>query len=114
MRGKLKTRAAGVHRPAKERRVKTLLVRETEPEDHKAHGLHHWRKLAEELHVNPDAMIQRVDDFTRQLADQVSHIRGHLNGEGLTHPIITRLAEALTARATAHWDILCPRQKQRR
>src|SRR5208283_2938379 len=71
-------------------------------------SLQHWRKLAEELHVNPEAMIQRVGDFARPLADHVSDLRRHLNREGLTHPIIARLAEALTARATACWDILRP------
>jgi serine/threonine-protein kinase HipA len=72
-------------------------------------SLHHWRKLAEELHVNHDAMIQRVDDLTRQLADHVSDIRRRMTGEGLTHPIIARLAEALRARAATCRDILHPR-----
>ncbi|MBZ5555226.1 MAG: type II toxin-antitoxin system HipA family toxin [Acidobacteriia bacterium] len=61
--------------------------------------LYHWRRLAEELHLDPDAMIQRVDDFAKQLADHVSDIRRRMTEEGLAHPIIARLAEELAARA---------------
>ena len=68
--------------------------------------LFHWRRLAEELHVNPDAMIQRVDEFARQLADYVPDIRRRMTEEGLTHPVIARLAAALTARAGACREIL--------
>jgi serine/threonine-protein kinase HipA len=63
--------------------------------------LYHWRRLAEELHVNPDATIQRVDDLARQLADHIPDIRRRMTEEGLTHPVIARLADALTARAAA-------------
>jgi serine/threonine-protein kinase HipA len=76
-------------------------------------SLQHWRKLAEELHVNSDAMIQRMADLTRQLADHVSDVRRHMTEEGLTHPIVTRLAKALTARAATCRDILHPRQVQK-
>jgi serine/threonine-protein kinase HipA len=68
--------------------------------------LRHWRKLAEELHDNPDAMIRRVDDFATQLADHVPDIRLRMTEEGLAHPIIARLAEALTARSLACREIL--------
>lgn len=68
--------------------------------------LYHWRRLAEELHVDPDAMIQRVDDFARQLADHVSDIRRRMTEEGLAHPIIARLAEELAARAVSCREIL--------
>jgi serine/threonine-protein kinase HipA len=70
--------------------------------------LYHWRKLAEELHVNPDALIQRVDDFARQLADHIPDIRRRMTEEGLAHPIIPRLADALTTRAASCRDTLRP------
>lgn len=70
--------------------------------------LYHWRRLAEELHVKPDAMVQRVNDFARQLADHVPDIKRRMTEEGLTHPIIARLADALTARAAACRAILRP------
>jgi serine/threonine-protein kinase HipA len=71
-------------------------------------SLNHWRRLAQELHVDPDATIQRVDDFARHLADHVPDIRRRMTEEGLTHPIIARLADALTARAAACRAILRP------
>jgi serine/threonine-protein kinase HipA len=70
--------------------------------------LYHWRRLAQELHVDPDGTIQRVDDFARQLADHVPDIRRRMTEEGLTHSIIARLADALTARAVACRAILHP------
>ncbi len=70
--------------------------------------LYHWRRLAQELHVDPDATIQRVDDFARQLRDHVPDIRRRMTDEGLTHSIIARLADALTARAAACRAILHP------
>jgi len=70
--------------------------------------LYHWRRLAQELHVDPDATIQRVDDFARRLADHVPDIRRRMIEEGLTHSIIARLAEMLTARAAACRAILRP------
>ena len=58
-----------------------------------------WRKLAEQLRIEPDAMTSRVDDFARQLADRVPEMRARMTGEGVNHPIIGRLADALVARA---------------
>jgi serine/threonine-protein kinase HipA len=68
--------------------------------------LYHWRRLAEELRVDPDSMIQRADEFARQLADHIPDVRRRMTEEGLTHPIIAQLAEALTARAAACREIL--------
>jgi serine/threonine-protein kinase HipA len=70
--------------------------------------LYHWRRLAQELHVDPDATVQRVDDFARQLADHVPDIRRRMIEEGLTHSIIARLADTLTTRAAACRAILRP------
>jgi serine/threonine-protein kinase HipA len=63
--------------------------------------LYHWRRLAEELHVNPDAIVQRVDEFAKQLAGHVPDIKRRMAEEGLTHPVIPRLADALIERAAA-------------
>lgn len=69
-------------------------------------GLHHWRKLAEELRLEPKTITDRVDDFARRLSDHVSEIKHRMTEEGLTHPIIARLADALTARSLACREIL--------
>jgi len=68
--------------------------------------LYHWHKLAEELHVNPDAMVQRVGEFAKQLADHVPDIKRRMTEEGLAHPVIVRLADALIERAVAWRRIL--------
>jgi serine/threonine-protein kinase HipA len=68
--------------------------------------LHHWRKLAEELHIDPDAMTQRVDDFAKQLTNHVSDVKRRMTEEGLSHPIVARLADELTARSAACREIL--------
>ena len=71
-------------------------------------GLRHWRNLGEELHVDPDVMIRRVNDFAKQLGDHVSDVKHRMTDEGLAHPIIRRLADALTARSVACRQILQP------
>ncbi|HUJ30827.1 MAG TPA: type II toxin-antitoxin system HipA family toxin [Candidatus Acidoferrum sp.] len=63
--------------------------------------LHHWRKLAAELHVDHHAMTARVDSFAAQLSDHVSEIRRRMAEEGIAHPIVARLAAALVARVAA-------------
>jgi serine/threonine-protein kinase HipA len=61
--------------------------------------LRHWRRQAEELGVDADALVHRVDDLAAQLADRVSDVERSMTEEGLTHPLIRRLARRLTARA---------------
>jgi len=68
--------------------------------------LHHWRKMAEELRVDPDAMIERLNDLANRLADHASAISHRMLEEGLTHPIIVRLANALVARAATCQNVL--------
>jgi len=67
---------------------------------------YHWRKLAAELRLDPDATIHRVTDFAAQLADQVLGVKRQMAEEGLDHPVIARLAEALTERAAVTLKIL--------
>ena len=60
---------------------------------------YHWRKLAAELKLDPDATLLRVSDLAAQLADQVSGVKRQMTKEGLKHPIIARLADAIAKRA---------------
>jgi serine/threonine-protein kinase HipA len=62
---------------------------------------YHWRKLAAELKLDPDATVHRVSDFAARLADEVSGVRRQMTKEGLKHPIIARLADDVTKRAAA-------------
>lgn len=68
--------------------------------------LRHWQKLAEELRVDPGELVHRVDEIARQTVDYVPEVRRRLTEEGLLHPIVARLADALVARAAACRAIL--------
>ncbi len=61
----------------------------------------HWRKLAAELKLDPDKTLRRVSELAGQLADHVSTVKQQMVSEGLKHPIIPRLAEAVAKRAAA-------------
>lgn len=62
---------------------------------------YHWRKLAVELKLDPDKTLGRLSDLVGQLADYVSTVKQQMVSEGLKHPIISRLAEAVPKRAAA-------------
>lgn len=62
-------------------------------------GPHQWRKLAAEVRLDPDALVQRVRDLTAELAGNIAGVRDRLADEGIAHPTATRLADALTTRA---------------
>jgi serine/threonine-protein kinase HipA len=62
-------------------------------------NLHHWRKLVKELRLDSDAVIHRADDLARRLRDHVSEIQQRMVAEGVAHPIISRLADALRLRS---------------
>jgi serine/threonine-protein kinase HipA len=64
---------------------------------------YHWRKLAVELKLDPDKTLRRVSDLASQLADHTPAVKQQMVKEGLKHPIIPRLADAITKRAaTSH------------
>jgi serine/threonine-protein kinase HipA len=62
-------------------------------------GVSQWRKVAVELRRNPDALLERVREITANFADNVLSVANWMADEGVTHPTITRLADALTTRA---------------
>jgi serine/threonine-protein kinase HipA len=61
----------------------------------------HWRKLAVEQKLDPDKTLRRVSELAGQLADHVSTVKQQMVSEGLKHPIIPRLAEAVAKRVAA-------------
>ena len=65
-----------------------------------------WRKLAVEVKLDPGKTLRGVSDLAGQLADHVSAVKEQMMSEGLKHPIIPRLADALTKRADACLRIL--------
>lgn len=62
---------------------------------------YHWRKLAVELKLDPDKTLRRISDLAGQLADHVYAVNQQMMSEGLKHPIIPRLTEAVAKRAAA-------------
>jgi serine/threonine-protein kinase HipA len=68
--------------------------------------LRHWRRQAEELKVNADELVGRVDDMARRIADAIPEIDQRMTEEGLTHPVVHRLARRLVTRAAACRKVL--------
>lgn len=62
-------------------------------------GPRQWRKLATDLRLDEDALLQRIREFARTLPDALSNIGATAKAEGLDHPLIERLAASLTERA---------------
>jgi serine/threonine-protein kinase HipA len=60
-----------------------------------------WRKMAQEVRLDPNKLIQRVNEFAAQLADHAADIGRRMREEGIDHPLIPRLVESLAARADA-------------
>jgi serine/threonine-protein kinase HipA len=59
----------------------------------------HFRKLATELRLDPGETLARVRQLAAALVEQIEPIRKQARREGLTHPIVGRLAAQLAARA---------------
>ena len=68
--------------------------------------LRHWRRQAEELKVDADELVGRVDDMARQIGDAVPGIERRMSQEGLTHALIHRLTTRLVTRAAACRKVL--------
>lgn len=61
--------------------------------------LSHWKKMATELRLDTDQLVQRVDSFAEQLPDLTNRNHQQLEKEGLKHHILTRLTETITERS---------------
>jgi serine/threonine-protein kinase HipA len=59
----------------------------------------HWQRTAEELRLDPERLIQRVNDFTAQMPDHVADIQRRIAQEGINHQLVPKLAEGLINRA---------------
>jgi serine/threonine-protein kinase HipA len=62
-------------------------------------GLRQWQKLAKEVRLNADEMIERLREMAAPIPDEISSGRRRAQKEGLDHAIIDRLATRLTKRA---------------
>jgi len=61
-------------------------------------GPRQWQRLAADLRLDSGALLQHIRDMARALPDNVSDIRRAAEREGLDHPLIARLSDALVAR----------------
>jgi serine/threonine-protein kinase HipA len=62
-------------------------------------GLPEWRKLAAELRLDAGEVIERIRTTAGILPDCLATEIAHARETGLGHPVLSRLANALTARA---------------
>jgi len=62
-------------------------------------GISQWKKLAAELRLDADSLISRIAEFAELLPVQADEVRKRIEAEGLSHPLIRKLAKALEARA---------------
>jgi serine/threonine-protein kinase HipA len=62
-------------------------------------GPRQWRKLATELRLDPERIVNRVAEIASHLPERVAFVRHQIAQQGVTHPIVDRLASAVTARA---------------
>ncbi len=69
-------------------------------------GPRQWRKLATDLRLDADALVQRVRDMAAMLPEHLAAIRQTAEKEGLDHPLIERLLDALSDRARHCLDVI--------
>ena len=69
-------------------------------------GPRQWRKLASDVRLDADGLVQRVRDMAAMLPDHLAAIRQTAEKEGLDHPLIERLSDALSARARHCIDVI--------
>jgi serine/threonine-protein kinase HipA len=68
--------------------------------------LYHWKKMAAELRLDTDQLLQRVDAFAEQMPELAYKIHQQLEKEGLKHDILTRLTGTISERSKFCMKIL--------
>jgi len=63
-------------------------------------GARQWRKLANDLRLDPELVLNRVIQLVGMMPDHIAAVRQRVETEGLDHPMIERLAAAIGARAS--------------
>jgi len=62
-------------------------------------GIAQWKKLAAEARLDSDPLMSRIAGLAEALPDQAETIKRRVQAEGLSNPLITKLANQLEARA---------------
>lgn len=68
-------------------------------------GPREWRKLAVELRLDADVLVNRLGRMAQEIPDRLAHIGREVREAGLEHPIIERLITRLSGRSR-----LCAKQ----
>ena len=69
-------------------------------------GLRHWQKLAAELRLDEEKLIDRIRAMAEAMPDQAEAIQKQIEGAGLSHVTISRVCKRLATRAVACQKIL--------
>ena len=64
-------------------------------------GLRHWQKLATELRLDEEKLIDRIRAMAEAMPDQAEAIQKQIEGEGLSHVTITRVCRRIATRTVA-------------
>src|SRR5581483_3425434 len=62
-------------------------------------GPHQWQKLAGNLRLDADALLQRVRDLALRMPDHLADVRKGAEDQGLDHPLVARLSDAIVERS---------------
>jgi serine/threonine-protein kinase HipA len=63
-------------------------------------GLRHWHRLAADVRVDGELLINRIRTMAAGFQDLVATIQRKVEAEGLSHPTISTLAQRIKSRAT--------------
>ena len=62
-------------------------------------GNRQWRKLARELGANEGQLIDRLTLFAKRIPDEANDVGRQLQSQGLKHPIVIKMTDAIADRA---------------
>jgi serine/threonine-protein kinase HipA len=62
-------------------------------------GVRDWRRLAEEIRLDPEMLVERANDLAGRLPHEAMALCDEMLSQGLQHNVIGRLADRIAARA---------------
>jgi serine/threonine-protein kinase HipA len=71
-------------------------------------GKNEWRKLAADVGIDRDKLLNRLVEFAKRLPDISVDAGRQLANEGLKHPILPQLVDSIAGRAQGCLDLLGP------
>ena len=71
-------------------------------------GRRQWERLAQEVRVRPDGLLERVSRLAAEVPDRMNDVRKRAAAAGLRHPILSRLQDAVGTRARSCLDEIGP------